>query len=323
VGFGPRQLKELRESLGINQRDLANALSVSQAYVSMVESGEKSNSEFLKKAEQYLREEVAPVRRSELPKTRGKVGAPSEPKIDSFKSGNIAWAWTAVSHESESGDVFDYAKIGEGSFAFLLADAVGHGVRASWQSAQIRFGFQAIAACLNQYSNTPAQFLGPLSRALKAVRIRRLAPPSVAIVCLSAKTGALETAAFGLPNPLHFSKKRGKLEPLQVESADRLRADVLPNRVVSGAEIEPGDTLFVFTDGFLSWLKETKGLNSTEAAALFMESAKFFSGKSVAMIKAILGASPAQGRAKIATSEKALDDATLFIITRRIDGWGE
>lgn len=321
MALSPEKLKELREAVGVTQRALAIALDVSQAYVSVIESGEKKGPEFIERAERYLREKFSPVRISESVALRSKRNEQNEPRISSSHAGAIAWAWTGLSSERESGDVFDFSKIDSTTYAFLLTDVVGAGVRASWQSAQIRFGFHAIASGLTRYSNTPLRFLGPLATALNAVRIRRLAPPSLAVACLSSRTASFEIAAFGLPNPLVFRKRTKRLEPLEINSADWFLQSEISSKFVSRLDLGPGDSVFLFTDGFLGWLKEKKGLDSSGAARLFTEAADFHAGKATVMIRAVLSASSPQAR-KPNLERSALDDATLFVISRSQDGMG-
>lgn len=304
-----RELKKLRAELGITQASLAEALNVTQAFISSLEQEKRENDEFVSKAILYLQNTVGPGRGNFTPLKRRAQKYSSRSTVQSEKSGLLNWAWSSFSKQRDTSDIFDYAPVGSKAVSLLVADIVGSGIRGSWEAAQIRFGFHAIASTLNKYNNHPSAFLGPIGYALQKSKTRRRAPPSIAIAALDGSVGGVNLSSLGLPSPSFYKKKVDLLSRQPSQAADLLNSGTNLVSFIT-LPLDEGDSIIICTDGFYDWLKQSKGLSTQAIQGLFAEACKYFSGNANGIVNSIISAK------SNAIDSNLTDDATIVVIGR-------
>src|SRR5207237_1165387 len=140
-----------------------------------------------------------------------------------------------------SGDYYDFVARPNGRVYFVIADVSGKGVTAGLMMA----GLQAAFRIFSKYDPPPAELVSQLNEALKD-----LLPQSKFVTLflgrLDTATGLIEYANAGHTPPLHV--RRDQVDEL-------IETDLLLG-VVTRAEytgrtlqLEPGDSLVLFTDG--------------------------------------------------------------------------
>ena len=142
------------------------------------------------------------------------------------------------------GDWYDAIELEDGRVAVVVGDVVGHGLRAATVMGQLRNAFRAYALV----ETSPAQTLVRLNRLLS--KDGRDLMATALCIAIDRDSGELEVASAGHPPALVIepgSRARfiedGRSVPLGT-------ADPAPYSVAS-AQLEPGSTLILYTDGLV------------------------------------------------------------------------
>ncbi len=148
----------------------------------------------------------------------------------------------ATSVRSAGGDWYDAVPLGHGRLALVTGDAVGHGVPAAAAMSRLRGAMRSSAL----RDPAPAAVLAALDDF--AAQMDDVQGASVFYAVLDAATGALTFAAAGHPPPLLVDADGGSTY-LPVTARPPL--GTLPGAAtpVARAQLEPGDTLVLYSDG--------------------------------------------------------------------------
>lgn len=150
------------------------------------------------------------------------------------------------------GDFYDVLPSGDGRWAVLLADAMGHGVRAALTTALLKFAF----VC----SVIPGRHPGEILKSMNTI-LRRGLPSGIfvaaAVLQFDSRTGDLCIVNAGLPHPFALRRAAGRAERLAVNGMllCALADDQFDTDGGATLRLEPGDRLVMFTDG----LSEAEG----------------------------------------------------------------
>ncbi len=147
-----------------------------------------------------------------------------------------------------SGDVYDCVRIGERRVAFLLADAVGHGVPAALLTMVIS---RSLRRTLDDAGPSgavdPAEAMRRLNRDLCGAGAGSFQFATAVFGVVDAETWEVTACVAGHPSPLR----------LRAGTVDRIPADGPLLGVFDAAEFEqsrfrlaPGETLLIYSDGF-------------------------------------------------------------------------
>jgi serine phosphatase RsbU (regulator of sigma subunit) len=145
--------------------------------------------------------------------------------------------------EFVGGDFHRIQAIGDGRYAIMVADPMGHGLISALYTVHLRSAWEESQAELA----SPARFLGRLNQ-----RLHRLAGPegyfaTAVFLVLDVSSGRLLYAVAGHPSPLVFPRT-GPIEILPGRSPAVGLLDSAAYRE-SEWKLEPGDQLLLFTDG--------------------------------------------------------------------------
>jgi anti-anti-sigma factor len=151
----------------------------------------------------------------------------------------------ATSVRSAGGDWYDAVPLGHGRIALVTGDAVGHGVPAAAAMSRLRGAMRSSAL----RDPAPAAVLAALDDF--AAQMDDVQGASVFYAVLDAATGALTFAAAGHPPPLLVDAD-GSSTYLTVTPRPPL--GTLPGTAtpVARAQLEPGATLVLYSDGALA-----------------------------------------------------------------------
>jgi len=175
------------------------------------------------------------IQQSLLPKVR--------PKIEGYE---IA-GWNHSADET-GGDYFDWKQLENGSVAVTLADVTGHGIGPALLASLCRAYSRA------SFSNTDslADTLQRINRSFgEDVSPGRFAT-FVAAIC-HAEDDKLELLSAGHAPLFWYSHSKREL---QVFPAHDVPLGILPQLTSASSQVvpmEPGDIIFLITDGFLEW----------------------------------------------------------------------
>jgi serine phosphatase RsbU (regulator of sigma subunit) len=140
-----------------------------------------------------------------------------------------------------AGDFFDFARIDDNRFGFLVADVSGHGVPAALVAAMVKVAFQAQA----RHCEGPARVLAGMNEMLG----HRLQDQFVTAgyACINTATGSIDYAGAAHP-PLLIKSGSGEIDDLQ---ANGLMLGPFPDAHYDSIErpLAPGDRILMYTDG--------------------------------------------------------------------------
>lgn len=147
-----------------------------------------------------------------------------------------------------SGDVYDCVRIGERRVAFLLADAVGHGVPAALLTMVISRSLRRTLDDAGPGGDVdPADAMRRLNRDLCGAGAGSFQFATAVFGVVDAETWEVTASVAGHPSPLR----------LRAGAVDRIPADGPLLGVFDAAEFEqsrfrlaPGETLLIYSDGF-------------------------------------------------------------------------
>lgn len=145
--------------------------------------------------------------------------------------------------EIVGGDFFRVEALNSNRYGLLMADVTGHGIAAALYTMQLRMLWDDHRDKLN----TPAFFMRTVNHRLNALVHEAGFFATAAFVLYDATCGHLRCVRAGHPSPLIF-RKDGTVETLgRPQSALGMWPDT--QYLEHQAQLAPGDTLLMFTDG--------------------------------------------------------------------------
>lgn len=147
------------------------------------------------------------------------------------------------------GDFFDVLRVSKDEAGVIICDVMGHGVRAALVTAMLR----ALIDERAPFSRHPARMLEQLNRGLRTIWKDAEAPMFVtaAYLVVNSRTGAMQFANAGHPNPLYLRSRPGA-DPLLLgagENGPALGLADAPDYSVGVVELRKGDRVLLYTDG--------------------------------------------------------------------------
>jgi serine phosphatase RsbU (regulator of sigma subunit)/anti-sigma regulatory factor (Ser/Thr protein kinase)/anti-anti-sigma regulatory factor len=164
----------------------------------------------------------------------------------------LAARYLVADHEQAAGgDWFDAIVLADGVVALVVGDVVGHGVTASAAMGQLR-------AVLNDRLVANPDLAAALAEAdAFAARTPGLHASTLALVALDPASGALRYATCGHPPPLVIADD-GRTRFLPATGSGPLGTRSAP--VLAVDQLEPGELVFLYSDG----LVERPGLTNSD-----------------------------------------------------------
>lgn len=141
------------------------------------------------------------------------------------------------------GDWYDVVELGDGRLALSVGDVAGHGLAAAAVMGQLRSAVRAMA--LGRAA--PVEALSQLDRFISTLVGRPLA---TVVYALLEPGGVLRYAAAGHPPPL-VVRADGTTAFLDGGRSPLLGVELVEPRPEGCAELGPGDTLILYTDGLV------------------------------------------------------------------------
>jgi phosphoserine phosphatase RsbU/P len=148
------------------------------------------------------------------------------------------------------GDFFNIVPVARTQMGVFISDVMGHGVQAALITAVERM----IVEQLPPGTLAPGPFLAELNQRLAAVvrRVRTTMFATAYYLVIDARSGAVSYANAGHLRPIHVRRSRGDavtLGGVNSKCGPALGVFGKPTYETLHAAIEPGDTVFLFTDG--------------------------------------------------------------------------
>ncbi len=139
------------------------------------------------------------------------------------------------------GDFYDAASI-PGGMRVLVGDATGHGVRAALVTILVRCEYEAIKLS----AATPAHAMKLLNDRIASTYPELAIVFTACIMDVSAETGAVTFACGAHPPPVLVTE--GAVREIEA-TGSFLGSSVVPTFTDTTAQLSPGETLFLLTDG--------------------------------------------------------------------------
>jgi phosphoserine phosphatase RsbU/P len=192
---------------------------------------------------------------SELLLARNLQATLMQHRIPRFKDGSgrntleIATKYIPSFHLS--GDFYSIVKTQDGGVAILVADVMGHGVRAAMVTAMIQIAVQQ----LNEYAQQPAEFMGRLNKMMQ-----RIMQPSGQTMFTTAvynylnlETKLLTYVQAGARHGVYVPANDSNATALFERSSINPALGLLPGieYVENKIQMEPGDEVMLYTDGII------------------------------------------------------------------------
>lgn len=158
-----------------------------------------------------------------------------------------------------SGDIYDVARLDEDHVAFFVADAVGHGMPAALLTIFLKRTLQTKEVTKSGYRLIPPdQALAHLNNELVGQQLSLCQFVTMAYGILNTKTLTLQWARAGHPAPLRL-KSNGSAEEMELDGAllGVFADEQFPLQTV---QLEPGDSILMYSDGFESAFTDPSGL---------------------------------------------------------------
>jgi len=147
-----------------------------------------------------------------------------------------------------SGDLYDVMRLDESHVGLYMADAVGHGMPAALLSMFLKNALVTKEILAGGYRLlTPSEALARLNDALVSQNLSQATFATAVYAVLDTSTRTLTVSRGGHPNPLRLTRS-GELQVLQTEGS---LLGIFPDEQFAETTIalEPGDRIFLFTDG--------------------------------------------------------------------------
>ncbi|MEZ5453519.1 MAG: SpoIIE family protein phosphatase [Thiothrix sp.] len=144
------------------------------------------------------------------------------------------------------GDYYDYYAVGDYYSVFLVGDVSGHGVAAGTLVSAAKMGVHQLAS---RGETDPALMLEHLNAALLTASHESMFMTMVCC-CLDSRTGNLRVANAGHAFPYLWMAAEQEWGMIEAEGLPLGRVQ-LPQYTTQSFDMEPGDRLFLYTDGIL------------------------------------------------------------------------
>ncbi len=204
-------------------------------------------------------------------------------KIDSAENMAVAWKFEPCEHMG--GDIFNMFRLDEDHWAIYMLDVSGHGVQAAMITVSVSQFLQPNSGHLlrpkygkssrTHHLRTPAEVLAALDAEFPFDRFDNFF--TITYMLINIKSGSLRYSNAGHPYSI-ILRKNGNLELLQKGGPAIGMGDF---RLLSGQKerfeegylkIDPGDKLFVYTDGIVEYERPDSELFGTERFCETLES---------------------------------------------------
>ena len=215
------------------------------------------------------------MQRSLLPRSR--------PVIEGLEVGEV---YEPSARVDVGGDVYDFLELDDGRLAVVLGDVTGHGVDATADMAMAKFVFRSLA----REHSEPADFLASANDVICS-EIASGKFISMSYVVVDGRSGRVTGASAGHPAP-RIVLPDGSTRPLEAHGLV-LGIDAGQEYVESGADLPPGASLVLYTDGVVearrkgelygddrldALLAQRNGLAARALAVAVAEDAREFAG---------------------------------------------
>jgi len=160
---------------------------------------------------------------------------------------------TSVGCEETSGDYFDYIRLGENRVGVVVGDVAGHGIGAAMFMATAR----ALLRAFLYADSDPAVTLGNLNNFLSEdMETGRFMTMFYGDLDLSTRT--LTYVRAGHNAPLLYRRATDVFEELEAPGVALGMVRGFKYRAADPIKIEPGDILFLYTDGIIESMNASK-----------------------------------------------------------------
>lgn len=210
-------------------------------------------------------------------------------KIDS--SENLAVAWKFKPCEHMGGDIFNMFQLSDDHWAIYMLDVSGHGVQAAMITVSVSqflqpnsghlFKKQAGKSSRSPKFRTPAEVLVTLDREFPFERFDNFF--TITYMIINTATGDLRYSNAGHPYPI-VMRKNGEMELLPkggpaIGMGGFQLLDEQAKRFEEGCcQFNPGDKLFIYTDGIVEYQNRDHELYGTRR---FCEALEALRGESI------------------------------------------
>jgi sigma-B regulation protein RsbU (phosphoserine phosphatase) len=204
-------------------------------------------------------------------------------KIDSAE--NMALAWKFEPCEHMGGDIFNMFQLDEDHWAIYMLDVSGHGVEAAMITVSVAQFLQLNSGHLfkpksgrssqTHHLRTPAEVLTALDAEFPFDRFDNFF--TITYMLINTKSGNLRYSNAGHPHSI-ILRRNGNTELLQkggpvIGMGDfHLLSDQKDRFEEGRLDIDPGDKLFVYTDGIVEYQRPDNELFGTERFCETLES---------------------------------------------------
>jgi sigma-B regulation protein RsbU (phosphoserine phosphatase) len=147
-----------------------------------------------------------------------------------------------------SGDLYDVMRLDEKHVGFYMADAVGHGMPAALLTMFIKNALVTKEIIEKGYRLlTPAQTMGKLNDALVGQKLAHASFATALYGMINTETGDVAFARGGHPNPI-ILRADGSVE---TPASDGCLLGIFEDEhfTEGSLKLQPGDRMFLFTDG--------------------------------------------------------------------------
>jgi sigma-B regulation protein RsbU (phosphoserine phosphatase) len=237
-------------------------------------------------------------------------------RIDSAENMAVAWKFEPCEHMG--GDIFNMLQLDDDHWAFYILDVSGHGVEAAMITVSVAqflqpnsghlFKTKAGKSTQPHQLMTPVEVLAALDAEFPFERFNNFL--TIAYMIINTKTGELRYSNAGHPHSI-LLRKGGKMELLQKGGPAIGMGDFHPlngqaDRFEEGSpQLNPGDKLFVYTDGIVEYQNLSGELYGTRR---FYESLEAQRGESIHdMVEQVI-----RSLMNFGNNAKPQDDITLL-----------
>jgi serine phosphatase RsbU (regulator of sigma subunit) len=205
-----------------------------------------------------------------------------------------------------SGDLYDVMRLDESHVGFYMADAVGHGMPAALLTMFLK---QALVTKVIDHTGyrllQPSVTMQKLNDALVAQNLSTATFATALYGNINYRTLKLTFARGGHPDPILLSRD-GELKILESEGA---LLGIFPDDVYqqSAVELQPGDRVFIYSDGVEMAFSDTDSPCPTQWRELLYARRDLPTAEIISDLRELLGRSDAN-------SDRKKDDLTVIAV---------
>jgi sigma-B regulation protein RsbU (phosphoserine phosphatase) len=213
-------------------------------------------------------------------------------RIDPAENLDVAWEFEPCEHMG--GDIFNMFQLDDDHWAFYMLDVSGHGVQAAMVTVSVSQFLQSNSGHLFRNKSeksaagdgfrTPAEVLVALDREFPFERFNNFF--TITYMIVNTQTGELRYSNAGHPHSI-VMRENGKMEFLQkggpaIGTGEFSLLSGKADRFEEGrSRLNPGDKLFVYTDGIVEYQNRDDELYGIRR---FCETLEALSGASISEI---------------------------------------